>query len=46
MLYNIKGVEFLDSLEWNGSMSSSFFVANLISKTQKKKFINYSIEIS
>ena len=26
--YNIKGVEFLDSLEWNGSMSSSFFVAN------------------
>ena len=31
--YNIKGVEFLDSLEWNGSMSSSFFVANLINKS-------------
>ena len=44
--YNIKGVEFLDSLEWNRSISSSFFVANLISQTWKKKFINYSIEIS
>ena len=44
--YIIKKVEVLDYLEWNGSMSSSFFVANLISKTWKKKFINYPIEIS